>query len=1493
LGLERLEDRIVPSILFGDNPGLTTSDNGGPMLVNGQVRVVFWGNGWSSNSALQTQVQNAIDSLNSSTYFYSSLPGADLSQYRIGSAARPTRVASFNDNYNSPGTTFTANDVFNMLAHEFGSATQFYYFVIPDPNSNFIDGKGDNAVHTFGTVNGSRLYFGTERNLATPSLDDLTDLYSHEMAESITDLDGTALQVNPRNSSSWNEIGDGQAQNYSYRVGGVLAQSYWSQADGKFTVPTGQRQNFYVSSARVLTVNGDQLGSNYNDSITLDVSGSGGVIVNLNGETAQFDPGAISSIVVNTGGGNDTVNIEKSAAGVPITVNLGNGTDTINVAPTSHFLNNIQGNLTLNGGLGVDTLNVFDQNDGGNATYTLTAGSVTRAGTALISYGGVHLINFVNINGGSGNDIYNVNGTESFYATTLDTGSGQDTVNVQATGGSGGTLTVDLGNGTDTINVTPTSRSLNNIQGNLTLNTPFFHGVDTLNVFDQNDGNNDTYTLTAGSVTRTGSALISYGGLFSLFNVVNINGGSGNAIYNVNGTMVGAATTLDTGSGQDTVNVRATGGSSGKLAVNTTTGNGGGGADVVNIGNAGSVQGIAGAVTIFNGPNRDQVTIDDSADGGIRTATISSGGITGLAPAAINFDSNSVSTLLVKGGSGNNTDTVSGTPAFTSVTLDTGGGVDTTNVQTTSLGTTLAVNTTTNPGGGGNDVVNIGNAGSVRSIFGAVTIHNGPSRDQVTIDDSADGGNRTAIISSGGITGLAPAAINFDANSVSTLLVKGGIGNNTYTVSGSPASSVTLDTGGGTDTTNVQATASFATLAVNTTTGSGGGGNDVVNLGNAGSMQGIAGPVTIANTVSRDQVNLDDSADGTNRSVTIGAGGISGLAPAPINFTASSVSTLLVKGGGGTDTYTVTGTPASTSVTLTAGGGNNTLFGPNVNTTWSITGSNAGQLAGSGLLPVNFTGVRNLTGGSAADTFFFSNGAGVTGNIDGGGGANMLDYLPYLTSVTVNLSAGTATGVGGSVANIQQLRGGQSDDTLTGNAAGGTTFLASPGNDTVTGLGSGNFLTHSGAPGTWNVSAQNAGTITFGASTTTFSGVQNLLGSANDTFVFADSVGVDGTIQGGTLDESAYSTPVTVNLVSFTATGVGGNAFLNRYIGSAAGGNTLIGPNFNNTWNITAQNAGNMTQGGISFSGFQNLTGGSAPNTFFLSNGVGVDGNINGGSSGNNQLNESAYTTAVTVDLTANTATGVGGGFTNLQGFVGGSSGGNTLNGPAGTTSWSIIGSNGGSLTGGFSFAAFQNLTGGAGNNTFVIGAGAAVSGTITGGGGTNSLDYSAFTGNVIVDLQTSFATALGGLAGTFTNVHGANGGGAGLYNLLIGAGGNVLTGGTGRRNILVAGGSASTLIGGTQDDLLIGGTTIYDTEVGLTSWQQIAAYWAGTDPFNTRVNNLENGNGVPLLDATTVTGNGGSNTMTGSNELALIYSDGLDTISGFNPSSQTVTISP
>jgi hypothetical protein len=245
-----------------------------------------------------------------------------------------------------------------------------------------------------------------------------------------------------------------------------------------------------------------------------------------------------------------------------------------------------------------------------------------------------------------------------------------------------------------------------------------------------------------------------------------------------------------------------------------------------------------------------------------------------------------------------------------------------------------------------------------------------------------------------------------------------------------------------------------------------------------------------------------------------------------------------------------------------------------------------------------------------------------------------------------------------------------------------------------------------------------------------------------------------------------------------------------------------------------------------------------------------------------------------------------------------GGSGANALLGSNAGNLWALTGPDTGTLSGAAyatpaSFSGVGSLTAGSGGDTFRFADGATLSGSLT-GGGADTLDYSAYSTSVVVDLQTGQATGVGGAVSGIGTIDGGTGNGAlGAYNLLIGNGGNVLTGGLGRRNLLVAGGGGSTLNAGDQEDLLIGGTTVYDTEAGLVSWQQIAAYWAGTDDYATRVANLTGGSGVPLLDATTVAGNGGGNTLNGNGALALIYTDGLDNLAGFDPTSLTVAIAP
>jgi hypothetical protein len=177
---------------------------------------------------------------------------------------------------------------------------------------------------------------------------------------------------------------------------------------------------------------------------------------------------------------------------------------------------------------------------------------------------------------------------------------------------------------------------------------------------------------------------------------------------------------------------------------------------------------------------------------------------------------------------------------------------------------------------------------------------------------------------------------------------------------------------------------------------------------------------------------------------------------------------------------------------------------------------------------------------------------------------------------------------------------------------------------------------------------------------------------------------------------------------------------------------------------------------------------------------------------------------------------------------------------------------------------------------------------TLNAGGGTNTLDYSAATDNVYVNLQTSVATDLAGFS-NIQNVIGASGGAAGSYNILVGNGGNVLTGGNGRVNLLIAGATPSTLNAGDSGDILIAGTTDYDMDEAAL--RGIAEYWSGPDDYATRVASLLSGTGISLLDAGTVHGNGGGNTLTSNGTLDLIFANAdLDTLTT-NPSGTLIAV--
>src|SRR5262249_33431476 len=116
---------------------------------------------------------------------------------------------------------------------------------------------------------------------------------------------------------------------------------------------------------------------------------------------------ALTGITVAATTGNDTINIENSAAGVPLIINLGDGSDSVNLSPTVATMTPIQGNVPING-QGGTAATWNDQNNSAGQTYTITATTIARPGSALITYRGVESLE---LNGSSGGNTFLVRST--------------------------------------------------------------------------------------------------------------------------------------------------------------------------------------------------------------------------------------------------------------------------------------------------------------------------------------------------------------------------------------------------------------------------------------------------------------------------------------------------------------------------------------------------------------------------------------------------------------------------------------------------------------------------------------------------------------------------------------------------------------------------------------------------------------------------------------------------------------------------------------------------------------------------------------------------------------------------------------------------------------------------------------------------------------------------------------------------------------------------
>ncbi|MBN2062429.1 MAG: calcium-binding protein, partial [Deltaproteobacteria bacterium] len=360
-------------------------------------------------------------------------------------------------------------------------------------------------------------------------------------------------------------------------------------------------------------------------------------------------------------------------------------------------------------------------------------------------------------------------------------------------------------------------------------------------------------------------------------------------------------------------------------------------------------------------------------------------------------------------------------------------------------------------------------------------------------------------------------------------------------------------------------------------------------------------------------------------------------------------------------------------------------------------------------------------------------------------------------------------------------------------------------------------LTQADGSNTWAVTGADAGTVTdLGG---TWSAIENLTGGSDaDTF----TIGASGTLTG--------------------------------IIAGGGGTDTLVQTDGTNAWSITGADSGDVTDIG-SFTAIENLTGGSADDTFEIASGATLSGSIEGGTGTDSLTQADGTNNWVITGTGAGTVTDVGGTFSSIEDVFGGigvdifdfnaaatididagggadiinldqaitgmvtggmgddivyvDTGGSvttltggadrdTLTAPDGGVVVNITAAEAGNIGGVQAWSQFENVTGGANDDTLNIASGGSLSGNISGGGGTDTLTQADGANTwVVTGANAGTVTDIGGTWNTIENLTG----GTGADGFTINSGATLsgsIAGGTGTDTLTQADGTNAWVITGT-----------------------------------------------------------------------------------------------
>jgi hypothetical protein len=417
LQVEALEERAVPTVVivpqFGPETIAPGSTNDG--MQHPAVNLIFSGKYWNTIEGQQdeTTLLNSVQSILSGPYLSRLTQYGSDGKANLGKAWIDTGTVSIKSGGTSPSAQGVQNFLNTSISRNNADPGLFndwqhtpIYVVVSDPASSGGHDDGWNARGTYwkwGFIPEQMhmIWLGTVSSDVHVVKDSFTDVFSHELVETISDPDSNGIRVNPPAGlppylKGDHQIGDNEPDGgrYLYKLDGNLVQAYWSRQDQAFVVPDGNVQNFTLvpiwsyeldGDIYTLTFNdvynlevvGDQRGVNYPDQIQIGAGAAPYIVsVSMNNESAVFDEQLIKAINVDTGGGSNNVRVSTLPFGATLNLDSSglNSNDSVVIGANSS-LAKINGTINISNHFGQSSVFINASMDVAQ-TVTITDHSV-------------------------------------------------------------------------------------------------------------------------------------------------------------------------------------------------------------------------------------------------------------------------------------------------------------------------------------------------------------------------------------------------------------------------------------------------------------------------------------------------------------------------------------------------------------------------------------------------------------------------------------------------------------------------------------------------------------------------------------------------------------------------------------------------------------------------------------------------------------------------------------------------------------------------------------------------------------------------------------------------------------------------------------------------------------------------------------------------------------------------------------------------------------